>query len=414
MTVAHERPTMVGRCTVTIDVPTAADVWDTARWDTARWDAGGSEPVDVTCDVAGLSISRGRDGPTGHVRPGEIVLEVSNEDGRYTPWLDTPQRRRRWWMGAPIRVDTVGGRPLFTGYVAAVQELDAAVPDWAHSVLIRGSGPLGHLALADDVEQPAQGAHELAGARLARILDHALLPSWIPRQLDDGIVPLQATTLAKSALEEAWLVADSDGGALLELADGTIRYVDPTTFDNDPRYTEPTWTFGDGYPGTEVCIEAITTELNSDNVYNAVGIACVGGTVQTATAPANEWAGKRSFQRTDLIHEGDAHSAYLAQLTLERLGHRELMVTPLVFDPLLDIDDDPRPWDAAIQLAPYDRVRLLRWRHDHLLDLAATVDQIVHQITPDSWTTTVALSPGDQDFDYTRWDVARWDRDTWE
>lgn len=410
----YTRPTPVGRIKVTLDVPTAADVWDTARWDRARWDGGSSTPVDVTCDVAGLTITRGRDGPTGHVRPAELALELSNETGIYTPWLDTPQRRRRWWLGAPVTVQEIGGRWLFRGYVAAVQELDAPVPDWARTVVVRGSGPLGHLATADDVEQPAQGAGELAGARLARIFDHARLPDWIPRNLDPGVAPLQATTLARAALEEAWLVADSDGGALLELADGTIAYVDPTTFDNAWRYTEPVVTFGDGYPGTDVCIESFTTELNADAVYNHVGIARAGGTLRTATAPADDWAGKRTFQRTDLIHEDDEHSQTLADATLARLSNRELMVTPLTFDPLDDIDRNPAAYDAALILAPYDRVRVIRWRHDRMLDLAASVEQITHQITAESWTTTVTLSPGEQDFDYTRWDVARWDRDPWE
>jgi hypothetical protein len=151
--VAHNRPDMVDRVLVTLDVPTPADVWDTADGDTARWDAGVSTPVDITPDVAGFTISRGRDGPTGHVRPAEAVIELSNESGAYTPWLDSPSRRRRWWLGAPITLAVIDGRPLFTGYVAAVQELDAAVPDWAHTVLLRCSGPLGHLAQADDVEQ---------------------------------------------------------------------------------------------------------------------------------------------------------------------------------------------------------------------------------------------------------------------
>ena len=414
-TIPHLRPTMEDRARVTIGIPQPGDVWDTARWDTARWDRYMVHPVDVSPDVAGFTVTIGRDGPTGHVRPAELKLELSNESGAYTPWYDTPQHRRRWWLGAPLTVETLPGElgtggKLYTGHVTAVEELDAPMAPFFRSVIVTGAGNLGYLAAANDVEQPPAGAHEHARERLERIFDHAGLPEWVPVDLDAGRTTLQATTLAKAALEEAWLTADSDGGALLELPDGTIRYVDPHTFDNDPRYTAPVVTFGDSYPGTEVNVENFTVALATDAVYNRVGIAHAGGTTRWASAPADEWAGVRSFTRTDLIHETDEQSQWLADVTLERLSHRELLVTPLTFDPLLD----PVCWQAAHTLQPMDRVQLLRWRDNRLLRLAATVDQITHQITADSWTEIVTLSPGSQDFDYTRWDTARWDTDRWE
>ena len=58
-------------------------------------------------------------------------------------------------------------------------------------------------------------------------MDQAALPALVDRQLATGVTPLQATTLAKGALEEAWLTADSDGGVFWCTPDGVIRYVDP-------------------------------------------------------------------------------------------------------------------------------------------------------------------------------------------
>jgi hypothetical protein len=407
---------LAGRVRVYLAIPTPADAWDTARWDRARWDAGGAEVVDVTCLVDGVDITYGRDDTTSHASPIAARFAVNNESGAFTPWANTAHRRRRWYLGAPVYIASETG-PLFTGYVQAMSELDAAISDENRLTAFNCLGPAGFLAQANGLEQPAQGGGELAGARLNRICDNAMLPAWVTRDFRPGIARLQATTLAGGALTECWLTADSDGGAFLELADGTLQYLDGATLDNQPRYTEPQATFTDDHPpaGTVECMTAYTATLSTDHVYTAVSIAAAGGTEHVASRPADEWAGARTFQRHDLIYADEPYGDTLALSILARLDGAELLVEPLDFDPLLSDAN----WNAAHHLRPYDRIRIVRTRTtpdgtDQLLDMTATVDQIHHSITNLVWTTTVTSSPGTQRFDFTRWDVARWDRDPWE
>lgn len=408
-----------GRVHVQLAVPTPADVWDTARWDTARWDAGGATVFDVTCDCDGVDLTIGRDTATSHVAPGTAKFAVANASGEFTPWANTPARRRRWWIGAPVRISTSDG-PLFTGYVAEMTEQDAAVPDEDRMTVFTALGPAGFLALANGLEQGDQGANETAGPRLDRICDQASLPAWIVRDFDAGVIPMQSTTLAKGALEEAWLTADSDGGALLEDQAGALVFLEMATLDNDPRYTEPQVTFIDDSPAdpddTVQCMTALTTTLAADNVVNQVSIAAAGGTAHVATRPADSWAGSRTFQRHDLIHNDEPHSQTLADAILERLAAGELLAEPVEFDVLLSDAN----WQAAHSLRPYDRVRIIRTREADVgiqrLDLVASVNRLHHTITNLGWNVTVESSPGTQRFDFARWDVARWDDPaaTWE
>lgn len=400
---------LAGRVRVYLKVPTPADVWDTARWDTARWDAGGAVTIDATCDCAGVQIDHGRDSPTSHVQPAKATFALSNADGLYTPWANTAARRRRWWLGAPVRIATPDGA-LFTGAIAEMAEDDTAGADDERVTTFTAYGPAGFLAQSNGLEQPEQGAGEKAGARLDRICNQARLPGWVERSFDVGQVAMQATTLAKGALEEAWLTADSDGGAVFDTPTGLLTFADLATMDNAQRYTEPQATFTDDTPvapGTVVeCMTALSSVLSSDHVINVVSIAAAGGTAHVATAPADEWAGTHTFQRHDLIHQVESHSQRLADTILARLSEAELLVEPLEWDPLLSAAN----WDAAHRLRPYDRIRIVRTRGDQYLDLTASIDAISHAISPDGWTATVVSSPGVQRFDFTRWDVARWDQ----
>jgi hypothetical protein len=223
---------------------------------------------------------------------------------------------------------------------------------------------------------------------------------------------MQGTTLARGALEECWLVADSDGGAFMDTPAGDVVFYDQRTMTGDRRYTEPQATFSDAVEaglGVVVPTVNMTVELDADPTVDTVGIGCAGGTMQTADRHDSPWRGRKTWSRTDLVHQGDEHSLKLANLILDRLANRVLKVSPLEFDAL----DSPAGWHAAHHLHPYDRVRITRRRQDQILDMTATVDQVAHRITPGSWTCTVTVSPGVQRFHFARWDEARFDHALW-
>jgi hypothetical protein len=402
---------------LTLALPTARDVWDNtaSKWDGATWDAIDSNNfVDASCDCPGVSVERGRSDPLGHVQPARASFSLDNPTGLYSPWNTVDKNGRD--LGAPVfgpdipvRVAT-GTGPIFTGWVATVAEVDSGGES---SVSVTCTDALSYLGDANGLEQASQGGGEKAGARLGRIFDAAQLPALVDRQLAAGAVALQATTLAKGALEEAWLTADSDGGSMWCTAAGVIRYVDANGL-NTAEFTEPRAHFTDEnneVVGATVCPIGFTITANRANVKNVVSVACAGGTAQTVRDPASVARhGQRSTQRLDLIHQGDTWSLSLARLMLDRLAGAELTISPVDGVPT----DDDLWWQIGHALDLGHRVQLTRSRFGQQLEVLATVDAINHQITLDQWTMTIRCSPGEQTTGFTHWDLGRWDVDVWD
>jgi hypothetical protein len=399
---------------VTLALPRAKDVWDKARWDQDKWDSiDYGNFVDVSCDCSGVTVERGRGGPLDHAAPGRVSLQLDNPAGTYSPWntidsAGSDMGRPVLGPDVPIRVATATG-PLFTGFIRTVAETD----DGGEStVILTGTDALSYLGDANGLEQPSQGANETAGPRLGRIMDQAAVPTLVDRQLAAGVAPLQATTLAKGALEEAWLTADSDGGVLWCTPAGVIRYVDPNGL-LAPEFAEPLAVFTDDHnaaPGT-LCPIQFTVTSDRDQVKNVISVARVGGTSQTVTDPISVARhGARTTQRTDLIHTTDTWSTTIAQFMLARLSNAEVTVSPL--DGVPTDDDDWYHFAHLVDLG--SRIALIRSRWGETLQVLATVDGLSHHITLDQWTLTLKCAPGEQTQGYSRWDSALWDQSPWD
>lgn len=399
---------------VTLALPVAGDVWDRARWDTATWDdLDYTNFVDASCDCSGVSIDRGRSDPLGHIQPARISFNLDNPTGLYSPW-NTVDKNGADILApvlgpdTPMQVATHLG-PIVTGWVQSSTETDTGGES---TVAVTATDALSFPADANGFEQASQGAGELAGARLARILDAAQVPALVDRSLGTGVVGMQATTLAKGALEESWLTADSDGGVFWCTPAGVLRYVDPNGLEA-PEFTEPAAHFVDAAnedTGT-LCPIGFTVANTRANIKNVVSVARAGGTAAVVADPASVARhGARTTQRHDLIHQSDDHSARLARLMLARLAGADLTLSPI--DGVATDDDD---WfDLAHHLDLGHRVELTRSRWGQTLRALATVDGIAHSITLDQWTVTIRCSPGTQLKGWSHWDTALWDVDRWD
>ena len=226
---------------------------------------------------------------------------------------------------------------------------------------------------------------------------------------------MQATTLARAALEEAWLTADSDAGMLTCTPDGVVRYWDTQRGLTADRRVVPqvTFTDDDDYVAATpvVCTTKFDVVDDQAPVINWVGIAAAGGTQQVASDSTSvSFYGRRSTHRNDLVHaEGDAFSATIAATFLTRVTRNAVVVSPLVFNPLAS----DAAWHAAHTLDVGDRVAVHRSAAGDRLDITAAIDQISHRITPYAWETTVKLAPGTQRTAYPRWGSAKWGVDHW-
>lgn len=380
-----------------------------------RW--GGyafGSPTAMECDTQGLQVERGRSDPLDHIDPGGLRLTVSDPDRRWAPWVVPPNGFRAWRTGVPIQVRTSAGH-LFTGVVTTITAAERPEPDGARTVEIGARDPLTFLAITDQAEQAAQGANELAGARLERIWTNAAPPAWTEHRFDIGQARMQATTLAKAALQEMWLTADSDAGMISCTPDGVVQYWSANVGLAAARRVVPQVTFTDDedYVTTtpEVCTSRFEVVDDQAQVVNWVAIAATGGTQEVAEDQASiSLYGRRTTHRNDLIHaEGQTWSKTVADTFLSRVNRQAVIVTPLVFDAL----GSPAAWSAAHTLDVGDRVAVHRSADGHRLDITASIDQISHDITPTGWVVKIQLSPGTQRTAYSRWGTARWGIDKW-
>jgi hypothetical protein len=400
---------------VLIAPPTPEAVWGRGQWGHAHW--GGwawSAPIRLEYGTEGLVIERGRSDPLDHIRAGAFAATVQDPHGKLTPWAIPADGLRRARTGVPVRVQSSGG-VLFTGVLTVLDQNETTDPAELRMVQLEGADPLRYLAGSNGLAQGDQGAGELAGARIARVIANAGVPSWVARTMDIGQAPMQSTTLAGDALTEIWLTADSDAGMFSADRDGTLHYRSANVGLAAPAYIQPQWLFTDDddyqSPIPLVCCTRFSVRDDEAQVINTISVAAKDGTAQVATdSTSRAWYGAKTTQRHDLIHAaGDPWSLAVANLMLERVTRQSVVISPIVFDALRD----DNAWRCAHALEPGHRVALHRTRDENRLDLTAAVDQVRHDITPAQWTVTVTLSPGTQRTSYSRWGHARWGHDVW-
>ena len=277
---------------VLVALPSATDVWGRAQWGVGHW--GGwrfADPVPMECDVQGLTIERGRTDPLAHVQAGQLNVTVEDPDREWAPWVIPPDGFRSWRTGVPVQVRTSQG-VLFTGSVAEITAAEEPKPDRARTVDFKALDPLTFLAASDQAEQYDQGGGELAGARLERIWSFARPPGWVDHRYDPGLATMQATSLAKAALEESWLTADSDAGMMTCTADGVVRFWDQNGGLADDRKVVPQYTFTDDDDLPEdvpvICTSSFSVSDDQGQVINWVAIAATGGTEEIAEDTASQ------------------------------------------------------------------------------------------------------------------------------
>lgn len=385
-----------------------------ARWDSARWEptgtsvnnwAGPAPLDDVSCDVVSVRIARGRDLPLERFRPASLRVEVDDREGKYSPWTNAPDPEAYATIrpGIEVVVWIDDGTTETTRFVGIVDSIEDSFPDAeTHRVTFQAYDSLAVLAAYDGVEQAAQGAGELPGARLGRIADNA--GAYGPRDFDSGSVTLQATTLAKNALDEMGLVTDTETGDLFAERDGTLRFVDRTGLISDSRYTDVQATFGDLDP--EICYTAIKLASDLSKVKNLVSISNVGGTAVTvADATSISLYRARTFRRFDLIHEDPAESTIIANRHLAFYAFAVNRVETLTVD-LSTLTPAQRATVLALDLLWRIQVR----RRPPGLQIVADlqVEAIGEDVTASTWTLTFKTFSADAVFA-----VARWNRDVW-
>ena len=344
----------------------SASLWDTGLFNTATWGADLTWS-DVSDDVETLKTTRACSRESGQYATATLSMDLDNSSWRYSEDNTAGPFYGQVRSGIPIRVRAMvsfpdgssGIVPIFFGTVDA---WDDAYPVAGRRsvVTIAASDVFEQLAAFDGFEQNEQGAGELSGARMHRILDNAGFSG--DRAIDSGSVAMQSTTLASNALTELKLVADSEGGRLWAEPDGTVWFIGRYGLLENPRSTTPQVTFSDT-AGSGVTYSAPKFTSSRDLQRSMVAYARKGGTTQQAVDPmARAVIGDRQLSRTDLVNLDDPSVLGLAQRDLALRQNAERRVDALTVEPLVQPDsataDLALRWLSSVRF--WDRAQVVR------------------------------------------------------
>ena len=179
----------------------------------------------------------------------------------------------------------------------------------------------------------AQGAGELSGARVRRILNSVGWPAT-DRRIDQGETILQATTLEGSAWDELQLVSDTEMGEVYVDPNGKVVFKGRHAILEETLSQVSQATFGRfGLPGELPYSELVPDNSNSD-LRTVVRIGRAGGVPQEVRDDAAVFEFReRTHERTDLLMQTDSEALDYAQYLLAVSKDPQLRFASITINP---------------------------------------------------------------------------------
>lgn len=326
-------------------------------WDVSSWDSGGSwsdvEPTWAALDgwtVESFKSRRGRDKANRRHPAGTatLVLVFRTPAGAWSLRPTSPVA-----LGQELRVrvnlfglagGVLGERPIYRGSVRFLgDDWTPAAPDrpGVFRLTVQLVDRLADLGAVDLPElTSAVGLDDLTGARLARILGMAGVPTYYLRgpygaALPAGVVHHQSGTFARNLLDEAQVAVESETGDLYVDREGFIAFRERLGTGSYSRSDIAQLTWANDGTADALAPTSFGTSQDRDDVRNQVSRARTGGTAYTAGGPSTDSAlryGLRTDQRFDLTCRYDADVEYAADYWLAQLATRTQRVERLAKD----------------------------------------------------------------------------------
>jgi hypothetical protein len=384
--------------------------WDVSHWDTgATW--SGLEPTWIELDgwtVESVRTQRGRRranerNPAGTAT---VVLVFRTPKGAWSFRPTSPvalgqEMRVRARPRALVGGATLATVPIFRGAIRRLADAwTPSSPDRPGLFRLTCSltdrfADLGAVNLPEQAS--AAGLDDLTGARLARILGLAGIPSAYLRGRDGvalpaGAVHHQSSTFARNLLDEFQVAVESETGDAWVDRDGYFAFRERLGTGSYVRETTSlvAWS-NDDVPGSNAPAR-FGTGQDLDDVVNQVSRARVGGTAYTAGGPSTDSAiafGLRTNQRFDLTCRYDADVVYCADYWLGQLATRTQRIDQL--QAVVDANMADARLIDLLDIELGDR-HALEWT-DYAATMAGTVhvQGVAHTIDADTWSVSVDL-----------------------
>lgn len=309
--------------------------------DTAKL-AVGDYYTDVAEWFRGATVRRGVsrfEGVYGRAEAGTLTLTLANEDRRFDPTnLAGPYVAggvTQIKAGRKVRLRAVYAGvayDLFSGFVNEPQ-LTYVNKGVANTTMLATDGTE-VLSNFDQNAGGVVGAGEDTGARINRVADNAGWPAE-ERNIATGATAVQGTDLSANAWAEIVRTSDTELGEVYFDVDGKLTFRNRHALSVDTRSNTAQAIFGDG-PG-ELGFTQIELGADLRQTKNIIRLSRVGGTqqvVEDLTSQA-EYR-RRTWQRSDLLHQTDAEVLDYARHVLALSKDNELRIEAITVDPLAD------------------------------------------------------------------------------
>jgi hypothetical protein len=392
--------------------PTPVATWDDGEvdWDDAgaTWDDTTAFPYDryeLWCRFHGMTITAGNPDAEGFFEAGHVEMSLDNRDGALSLYDETGALVD-WQPGSPLDVWAVyGGEAfwLFSGRITAWRE--------------QGDGMLDVEAFDcfSDLNQfLAEWTPGAAGQSVPERLTAICTQMGYSgrRRFDLGHTTLLNEAVDVSGLEEMMRTARSDGGVIFADADGTLVYADRLWITGRVDQTVIPL-LSDNYcdGGADIVWEARTTTAD-DDIVNHVTLANIAEPPLTVTKAdvdsvtlhgPQTWPSERNDDLWSTVAEGAALADWIVN---RRAKHRQRLEQAVLYlhDRRFDM------WRVGLDTRLGD---LVDWQHYQattggpaLFQLVFVASTVTHEITPESWVTTLATTPAVDHRMILQWDRA--------
>lgn len=318
--------------------------------------------VDVGDWCTSMSTRRGRRRLIEGFSTGTATITLRNDDRRFDPenlvgpYAAAGVSNLRTRVPCRISATYAGTRyPIFAGYV---DKWDPRYNEPGTGVcVVTVSDAFKILGGIDPVEQSAQGAGELSGARINRILDNAGFPS-ADRAIDAGNSAMQATTLATNVLTELKLVAESERGQFYVDSSGQVAFRERHARFERSRSVNVQGIFGDA--AGELDYSSISAPIDDELIVNQANIARSGGVSQSWGSDASRTQYLLStYTRTNLTFTTDAEAAEYARWIIRQFADQDRRVEQVTIEPD-GMDGGADPWPILLGAEIGDRYQVRR------------------------------------------------------
>lgn len=345
--------------------------------------------VDVSNEIMGAKVNRGRNPLTDVFQTGTASFQIADQNADFnpqnpaSPYYLLLQPLRKIQLSA---IDPATGleHNMFSGYITGynyTQSRDTGQVSYTTITAVDGFQLL-NLSTVSTITGAVAG--ETTGTRIGRILDSVSWPSGM-RDVDTGLTTVQADPgTTRTALSALQTVATTEYGALYMDASGQVVFQDRNL--TTKSIGDTATTFADD--GTGIAYSNLQWVLNDAQIFNEANVTATGLAKQTASdATSISTYFKHSYNISDLLMQTTSEALDYAKAYVASRKDTSIRVDAITLD--LTTANYATGVTAALTLDYFAPVTIKQAQpNGTTLQKTFQIFGVAHDVRPGQWKTT--------------------------